>query len=486
MLKSLKSITFLIIISVVILFIVVFSLVPLLFFPTRSVTKKGDIVRKASIENKNDEPADTEIKIVPEAKPALKPIDYDLMIQSKLKYYDYKKPFIDTINFKFEDKPVYFYYPVYVYLNRYYLPVENFVNKINGSVKVNKQYLYLNLKNHSAEIDTQKGLMTANNRTVQVRNPVKKFNGVSYISLIDFTDLFDMTTSWDYDSKTISLYFDRCNLKRNAVSTGRTALIRLEDVSVDQVFDTADALAKLRIVGDYLYSDGVPFHVAWVPRYLYPLYKLDNDPSKYYSMYNADFLYTLDYLIKKGALIGLHGYTHQRGNVESIVGLEFNDKFNDTDTVIANRLKAAIKCANILNIPVYFFETPHYAASYGQHKVMEKYFNYLYEPLDSGHEENVYKVTLGKRVVRYVPTLFDYVKGERDTDNMIYKIDTVNPKALASFFYHPNIDFPYIRFTKVEGTDYPYYAYLSNSPLHRIIDTFYKNKFMFKKITSLK
>jgi Uncharacterized protein conserved in bacteria (DUF2334). len=62
-----------------------------------------------------------------------------------------------------------------------------------------------------------------------------------------------------------------------------------------------------------------------------PAKGIDNDPSTQLSMHNTDFIFTLDYLIDKNGLIGLHGYTHQQGNEESADGIEFNSKINSSE-----------------------------------------------------------------------------------------------------------------------------------------------------------
>ena len=141
------------------------------------------------------------------------------------------------------------------------------------------------------------------------------------------------------------------------------------------------------MIGDYLYSCGVPFHIAWVPRYIDKAKNIDNDPSKIYNIYNADFIFTMDYLMSKKGFIGIHGYTHQFKNEVSIDGIEFSEKYYTDEKSINERLKLAIKCANDLDMPYIFFETPHYEATNYQHKVMEKYFNYIYDP-SSKYQEN--------------------------------------------------------------------------------------------------
>ena len=194
----------------------------------------------------------------------------------------------------------------------------------------------------------------------------------------------------------------------------------------------------------------------------------------------------MDYLINKNGFIGIHGYTHQFKNEVSIDGIEFSKKYNTDEKSINERLKLAIKCANDLDMPYMFFETPHYEATNYQHKIMEKYFNYIYDP-NSKYKESanktIYKGINNKTI--YVPTPLDYVEGKEDLNNMLRKINNLKNNDLGSFFYHPSIEFEFIK-TNKNDEEYPVYKYDENSVLHQIIRNFNKVGYKFISIKDLK
>ncbi|MFL0248409.1 DUF2334 domain-containing protein [Candidatus Clostridium stratigraminis] len=213
------------------------------------------------------------------------------------------------------------------------------------------------------------------------------FENTSYISLFDFTNIFGIKPSFDYDKNTIFFYKNKEVLsvsKKN--NSNKTALLRLEDIAAGKTYryHTAEAKYKLRIIADYLYSKGVPFHAAWVPRYIDNEMEehIDNDLANINSLNNADFLYTLDYFISRGGIIGLHGYTHQAGNERSIVSAEFRNSKNKesfTNGFALKRIDMAKESAKKLNIPIDFFETLHYSRTSDQLKVIENNFNYRWK-----------------------------------------------------------------------------------------------------------
>lgn len=50
-------------------------------------------------------------------------------------------------------------------------------------------------------------------------------------------------------------------------------------------------------------------------------------------------MYTLDYFIDRGGIIGLHGYTHQSGAEVSIDGIEFDETINNDESIIRERVQ---------------------------------------------------------------------------------------------------------------------------------------------------
>jgi len=391
------------------------------------------------------------------------------------------------IGLKFEGKDLGLTLPVYIETNRYYLPLSEIVNNLNGSIKINENIAQIELNNLSILLDTKNNLYNKNGKEHKLRKKAILTDNVVYVSAFDLHKMFNLKIDWDDEHKFLSLYWNRDKLEhKQANGSGKPALIRLEDVAPGNMYTAPETFEKLRIVADYLYSENIPFHVAWVPRYISPKYNIDNDPAKQNSMTNADFIYALDYMIERNGIIGLHGYTHQYGNSESIGGVEFYGKgIPGTDQYTQERLNLAIEAAKTLDIPYAFFEVPHYAASPSQFKVIEKNFDVIYE-----HYPGVYSKIVdqksGNRTARYIPTPLDYVDGKNDTKNMIAKINNLaKSNVLGSLFYHPYIEFEDINIAR-DADGYPAYTYSGSSVLHQLAKTFRDKGYKFVTINDVK
>lgn len=392
----------------------------------------------------------------------------------------------DNIIFNFEGSTINSRFPIYVKGNRYLIPASDFVKSLGGEYNLDENKVQFKLANNKVELNFDKNNFTTNNSTRKLKEAPIISEDVVYISLYDFTKMFDLRTTWDAKNKRVCLFYnkDKLNIYKTE-NTNKAALIRLEDISSEDRYSTSESLEKLRIIGDYLYSKSIPFHVAWVPRYINPKKGIDNNPSKKYTMHNVDFVYTLDYLIDKNGIIGLHGYTHQYGKEVSIDGTEFTKQRNTSIKEIDNIVQNSIQISKGINIPIHFFESPHYDATNAQHREIEKYFDYMYEPPKFAGRNNVARRKNGNRVVKYIPTPLDYVDGRGDTNNMIRKINNLNQDTLASFFYHPSIEFQDIKL-KRESNGYPTYDYSENSSLKNIVNAFYNKGYRFIKITDIK
>lgn len=400
----------------------------------------------------------------------------------------------DNITVSFEGKALNLALPVYIEKNRYYLPITEIIEKIGGKSKIENGTLTLELNNSLVTVNANANTFSLGDKTRKFKRPIISSDGISYISLIDLCIIFNLKTDWNIDNKTISLFFNREKLEVvTAPASEKAALLRLEDITAGQRYSNSETLEKLRIISDYLYSENVPFHVAWVPRYIDPHQnpKVDNDPSKQNSMFNSDFIFTLDYFEDRNAIIGLHGYTHQYGNEVSIDGLEFHrgprDRIPAADGYTQERINLAIASAKALDIPYGFFEAPHYAAAPNVLRIMEKNFDYLYQPYSPdgfSESKNLVVKKIDGRTVKYIPTPLEYVDGKGDTDKMIRKINTLRPDLLASFFYHPSIEFEDIKLSK-DNTGYPSYSYSPDSTLHRIVKAIKEKGYKFKTINEI-
>lgn len=397
----------------------------------------------------------------------------------------------DSVTIKFEGKTLGLILPIYIETNRYYLPLTEIINKAGGKIEQINNKVTFEINHNIETIDINNNSFSENGQQIKLKKNIIISGNFVYISMTDFCRMLNLKTDWDIKNKILSFFYNREKAVRKQIPTsGKPALIRLEDIAPGYLYNNSDALEKLRVITDYLNSENIPFHVAWVPRYIdpRPSSKLDDDLSQQNTMLNADFIYTLDYMIDKNGLIGLHGYTHQYGNSESIGGSEFNSYPNDgipgTVQYTQGRVDMAIAAAKKLDIPYYFFEVPHYAISPKLSKVLEKNFDILYEPYPSNPNQiNVRKNEDNSTI--YVPTPLNYVDGKSDTPNMLYKIRTIKPGVLASFFYHPYLEFDDIVITK-SSEGYPLYTYAETSILHQIIELFNNEGYKFITLNDLK
>ncbi|MZK53941.1 DUF2334 domain-containing protein [Clostridium beijerinckii] len=362
---------------------------------------------------------------------------------------------------------------MYKNINRYFIPLLEFINQTGGEINIKESKIDIKLKEKSSIsidycIDDYK---------------FTTIDNVLYISLFDICRILSIRSKWDYRRSTISLYWDKSNYKSCRAVCRRAALIRFEDITAGGEYLDSDNLEKLIVVADYMFLAGIQFHIAWIPRFVDPQNGIDNDISKDYSMPNANFLFTMEYLLNRNGIIGLHGYTHQYCDEVSAVGTEFNEGRNNDEKSIRRRVEAAISIANKLELPVKFFETPHYAATAFQQSIFEEYFDIIYEPFVGIWGDRIVKSPRNHRTL-YIPTPLDYVEEKDGIDEMINRINNLGEDALASLFYHPYIDFEYI--TLKSGVNrYPMSSYSESSPLHQIVKALYFNGYNFTKITDL-
>lgn len=374
--------------------------------------------------------------------------------------------------------------PIYMDKNRYYVPVNNVLDQIGINYKIKEGKAHIEIGDK--KIDINKNLASISKEKYKLRKDAILKEDIMYMSLFDFNKIMGLKANWNESEKTISLYKNKEQEKiennKSKDSKIKPAFVRLEDITSNQRYKTPETLEKLRVISDYLYSKNIPFHVAWVPRYLDPKNNIDDDASRDFNIHNANFVYTLDYFIDRGGIIGLHGYTHQANDAASIDGIEFDGMTNNTEPVIRDRVEKAIQCAKVLDIPIGFFESPHYAATDEEMQIIEQYFNYMYDPPKFASRNNIAKRQSKDRTVTYIPTPLDYVDGIKHADKVIEKINSLDENTLGSFFYHPSIESSFIKFKNNKDGSVEY-TYEDDSPLKKIIKAFEKNNYEFKKIT---
>lgn len=363
---------------------------------------------------------------------------------------------------------------IFFYAGRLYVDPNKFFNVFKEKYNLDKNVQY-NFADNS---------FTQNNEKTKYSQPHKNINGQNYISLFDFSTSLDLFVEVNYNQNKI-VFYQKINMQlpENKIGGEKQALLRLEDFSASNNGD--DFFLKCRILATKLKKSGVVFSVAFIPKFVNPNQKINNEPSKDYSLLNIDFVYTLDYFLKSGAKIGLHGYTHQRNSEISGNGFEFGSKTSLKDT--ASKFESAIGVATRLNVPYAFFEFPHYNSTKEQCELAEKYFDVLYNPPFSDPKINIpFRKKSGDRSILYLSTPIDYLKNDSETElNVILnRIAKVPNGTLASMFIHPTIEINYIKVIKNEGyidVDYPL-----TTPLSRILECFKDNNYHFVEPAAIK
>lgn len=377
---------------------------------------------------------------------------------------------------------------IYNVNNRYYLDLQEIVNELGYSLEVNKSKITINIdEDTTVQINLANQRWKLNDSIFELRGKAVLIEDKPYMSLIDINEILNLKCTWKTESNEISLYKSKeendivqKSCLTNKCKKEKFAFIRLEDVTAGSVYLNGDNLEKLRAVGDLLKEKGQAFHVAWIPRYIDPQKSIDNDITENTNCINSDFLYTLDYLINRGAIVGLHGYTHQYGDEESVIGSEFMEDHHLTAKEEKERVETAIKDAITLNIPYEFFETPHYRSSERFQSLLEKYFNYVYEPCIGVWNKEVY-ISKRNKVTKYIPAPLGYIE-DRNVTDMINKIRNNNNKdMLQSFFYHPSKEFDDIVLKK-DKKGYPYCEYKDSSILKILLKELNKDGYQLQPI----
>ena len=367
---------------------------------------------------------------------------------------------------------------------RYYIPIKDFCDSVNGvynSVDNNKYTIQFNNILYTISKDTK--TISSPNGAVSLRGEPLVINDTDYLSVSDIEEIFTFISFWDTHNNKISFSPINRNKLKSLKKDGTIALTRLEDISAGEDYNEGNNLLKLKIVAENLSKNNMNFSIAWVPRYKDPENKVDVNLLTDFSMNNAAFINTLDYIINIGGVIGLHGYTHQHDNEKSITSTELTKDFNTTEEDVVNIATSAINVADSLNIPYSFFETPHYGATEFQQSILEKYFDYIYEPY-VGIYNSLPLVSPRNNHTIYVPAPLSYVKGN-DAQELIDKIKNNKSSTLTSFFYHPYKEFDFIT-VNTSSDGHINYSYSSDSPLNQIGKALNDNGYVTIKITDIK
>lgn len=409
-----------------------------------------------------------------------KTLDY-----SSLKDLDMSK---DNIILKIDGTSLDLKTPIYLEKNRYYFCLNDLIDNLKGTIEVSNETLNIKVLNKDISIDTSNNKLSFDSKELDLKNQLIKQNNFYYICFTDFANMLNLYTRWDIPNKTLNCKINGdCmeNIQPYKASIEQKGYLRIEDVALTTLPYDYDYLEKLRIMGNYLSKKDIPYHIAWIPRYISPANNTDVDPITQNNFQTAELIYTLDYLTYHKGVIGLHGYTHQRNNDESSIGSEFGYKFPSTSE-FEERIQKALNSAEYLNIPIDFFETPHYEITPEQNRIAEKYFKILYYPFkDNGPKKIDYtkpQISPYNNTSYYISTYLDYVHENGDTA-FINKIKTADTSYMGSMFFHPRLDFKYINLTDNNGI--PGYNYDENSILKRVINALEEKGYKMSSVKDL-
>lgn len=232
------------------------------------------------------------------------------------------------------------------------------------------------------------------------------------------------------------------NLYAQEIPSPKIALIRLEDVSPWYAIQE-NGLEVLKKTADFLYSEGVPFHVSVVPIYLNPKENIHLDMGDENDPRMKAFVETIKYMASKGGIIGIHGYTHQHGEGISTADFEFGKCENcSTDSYAESHVRGAIETFEKLNIKFYYWETPHYTATPSQYTIFAQYFTLFYEPNFMFRRAKTITVYTNLRKdgkpVYFIPTPQLMVANKYDVERIL---SVARNLQFVSFFFHPYKNF---------------------------------------------
>ncbi|MGX9134282.1 DUF2334 domain-containing protein [Rummeliibacillus sp. JY-2-4R] len=289
------------------------------------------------------------------------------------------------------------------------------------------------------------------------------------------------------------------------------AMIRLEDIGPGGNYGSVEGLGKLRAVMEYIQSKKIPYHMAVIPRWINVeddgTWKERGIDDSHPDLVVSQLIKLLQTGEKNGAVLGMHGYSHQFGdsiqpsdNQNSGTGYEFSVKGmpeTKESSYAAERITQSINAFEKAGLHPSFWETPHYHDTRTQEKVFRSFIGVLFQPdyfsLRTFKDMNVYDTTnsYGKSSLGsiYVPTTYSYVADGKSVDRMLSK--AAKDDRLASFYFHPFLEFLYLE--EQRGADgkqlikdgLPVYKYKeegTKSYLHRLLDGFEKEGYRFMSL----
>jgi uncharacterized protein YdaL len=216
------------------------------------------------------------------------------------------------------------------------------------------------------------------------------------------------------------------------------AIVRIEDLNA--MSETDDLEQTLKV----LKKHKVPFAFGFVPTYINPQERVEIRLAE-----KPEFVNWLKTFVNEGGTPIIHGFTHQYRGVTTD-DYEFWDDLGDrpirgdSEAFVSRRLEEAIKESMASGIYPVTWETPHYAASPLDYRVMHRYFDTVFErrlagpSLDSDQYFPYPVIDLYGQYV--IPENLAYVPIDQPTSQPILRAAEaayVVRDGYASFFFHP-------------------------------------------------
>lgn len=348
--------------------------------------------------------------------------------------------------------------------NRIYISISDFIKYFGLNEKVNDNEIEIG---NIINVNLTDKTFYKNESKTPLRGDIFKENGEYYISIFDLCEILDLNTYWDYENNEIYISKKESSKPQEKIhgDKKKKGYIRFEDFTAGDVYLSQSALEKVRKVADYMNENNEYFSVSWIPRYINNSDKIDNDISKEETMENSNFIFTLDYLINRGGNIGLHGYTHQYKDTDSVIGAEFGDDNCNDSEEIRGRVESALNIANNINIPISYWETPHYKTTASQQKIFEEYFKIIYEPAIGIYNKKII-ISKNNSITKYIPTPLSYVEDDNG-EGMLSRIRE-NKNQEFSLFYHLSMEIKSID-VSIDNNGEIIYKYDDNSILKKIV-----------------
>jgi len=394
----------------------------------------------------------------------------------------------DNIKLKMNGKILSLKMPIYLEKNRYYICLNELIDQLGGEMNKNDNLLNIKINDTSYLIDLSSNIIRHDNNEFSIKKTLLNQNDIYYITFSDFSNMLNLYTRWDKDNKLIDCKidgFNSTNIIPYKSKTNQVGFIRFEDVGLNSQNYSKEYFEKLRIIANYMFQKKMPYHIAWISRYVIPNQGIDNNPLTKNNFEMAEMIYSLDYFSTHDGVIGLHGYTHQNDNEESGTGFEFG-KAQPSTEIFKEKIEKALETASYLDIPINFFEAPHYEVTPDQNKIAEKYFKILYYPFN---DYGIDKADLTKPQLSpynkssyYISTPLDYIPIGKE-ELALAEIKNTDINKMGSVFFHPSLENSFISLT--ENNNIPEFNYNNNSILKRLISILEEKGFDIIKVTDI-